>query len=131
MLTVTAALIEDNGRILAARRGPGRHMSGFWEFPGGKQEDGESEEACLLRELHEELGVTGQVNGFFAESIHTYQEISIRMRCYHVRIITGTPQCRDHDRIHWFQPDELLELNWAPADIPLVKQLLNATTKRS
>lgn len=124
MLTVTAAIIVRDGRILAARRKAGKHLAGYWEFPGGKLEKGETEEACLARELAEEFGIECQVDRFFAESIYDYGTKVIRLRAFFVAVTSGSFCCRDHDRIVWLAPADLLSLRWAPADLPLVKQLL-------
>jgi mutator protein MutT len=123
MITVTAAIIEKNGLILAARRKPGVHLAGYWEFPGGKLEDGETSEECLARELWEEFGIQCAVGDFFGESIYDYGTKVIRLLGYRVLHLHGTFKCRDHDRISWLPAGELLSLIWAPADIPLVVQL--------
>jgi len=70
MVTVTAALIARDGRLLVARRAAGRSQGGLWEFPGGKLEPGEAPEDCLRRELREELGIESTVGAFFDESVH-------------------------------------------------------------
>jgi len=123
MITVTAAIIEKNGLILAARRKPGSHLAGYWEFPGGKVEDGETREQCLARELEEEFGIDCQVGEFLAESIYDYGTKVIRLIGYRVQHLGGSFHCRDHDQIIWLPVRELPSLKWAPADIPLVKKL--------
>ncbi|MGB3212109.1 MAG: NUDIX domain-containing protein [Desulforhopalus sp.] len=131
MITVTAAIIEKNGRILAARRKSGSHLAGFWEFPGGKLEQGETEEECLARELLEEFDITCIVGNFFGESVYDYGSKVIRLLGYHVRHVSGSFYCRDHDRIAWLPVHELQSLKWAPADIPLVRQLQKEEQIRS
>jgi mutator protein MutT len=123
MTTVTAAIIEKNGLILAARRKPGIHMAGHWEFPGGKLEPEETVEECLARELREEFGIECSIGSFLAESVYDYGTKVIRLLGYRVRHLSGTFQCRDHDRLVWLPVDELDSLTWAPADIPLVRRL--------
>jgi mutator protein MutT len=123
MITVTAAIIEKNGLILAARRKPGVHLAGYWEFPGGKREDGETSEECLARELREEFDIKCAVGEFFGESIYDYGTKVIRLLGYRVLHLHGTFKCRDHDQISWLPAGELSSLTWAPADIPLVVQL--------
>lgn len=127
MIIVTAALIEKDGRILAARRAPGKHMAGLWEFPGGKLEEGEDEKECLARELFEELNIVCQIDDFFAESIYTYDNATIRLRCYHTTLLSGTPECRDHDKLNWVKPSDLLQFDWAPADIPFVDKITSSS----
>lgn len=124
MITVTAAIIEKDGLILAARRKPGSHLAGYWEFPGGKQEPGETEHECLARELEEEFGISCTINEFFAESIWKYHTKRVKLRCYRVQHLGGCFQCRDHDRIRWLPVKELPTLKWAPADISLVEKLV-------
>ncbi len=123
MITVTAAIIEQNGLILAARRKPGCHLAGFWEYPGGKLEANETNEECLARELWEEFGIKCAVLNYFGESIYDYKTKIIRLLAYRVQHLSGTFQCRDHDQILWLPVEELMSLSWAPADIPLVEQL--------
>lgn len=123
IITVTAAIIELNGFILAARRKPGSHLAGYWEFPGGKTEKDETNEECLARELLEEFGVTCIIGDFFGESTHDYGMKIIRLLGYRVQHLSGTFQCRDHDQILWLPVHKLSSLKWAPADIPLVEKL--------
>jgi mutator protein MutT len=123
MLLVTAAIIEKNGLILAARRKPGSHLAGYWEFPGGKVEADETSEDCLGRELAEEFGVQCAIGDFFGASTYDYGTKIVRLLAYRVQHLSGTFQCRDHDRICWLPVHELPSLPWAPADLPLVLQL--------
>lgn len=123
MKVVTAAIIEQSGRYLLARRAPGQSLEGFWEFPGGKVEAGESPEQCLARELHEELELTVEVGTFFSESIYEYERGAIRLVAYFVKILAGVPTLSVHDQIDWFSKDEAVELNLAPADLPILEAL--------
>ncbi|BHH84607.1 (deoxy)nucleoside triphosphate pyrophosphohydrolase [Desulforhopalus sp. 52FAK] len=123
MLDVTAAIIQRDGQTLAARRKPGSHMEGFWEFPGGKIELGESPEECLQRELKEELGIDSVIGSFFAESCYNYGTKHVRLLCYLVEYNKGSFSLNDHDEIRWLSTDQILSVNWAPADIPIVKKL--------
>lgn len=124
MITVTAAIIEKEGSIFVARRKPGSHLAGYWEFPGGKLEPGESEKQCLARELLEEFGIECEVGEFIKESVYDYGSKIIQLRAYRVRHLRGTYQYRDHDKMGWLTVEELPSLKWAPADIPLVEKLL-------
>lgn len=122
MIDVTAAIIEKAGKVLAARRKPGIHLSGYWEFPGGKLENGETPEECLQRELEEEFTITSEIGAFVGESIYDYGNKVVRLLAYRVEHIDGVFQLIDHDEIRWLRLDELNDVEWAPADIPLVKQ---------
>ena len=120
---VTAAVIENDGVVLAARRSGG-HLDGYWEFPGGKIEAGESPEACLARELQEEFGITVDVGHFIAENVHDYGEKVIHLMAYSVKHLSGEFRMSDHDQILWLPRDRLQSLKWAPADIPLVEAVV-------
>jgi len=123
MIPVTAAILIKDGRILAARRKKDMHLSGYWEFPGGKIEDGESPQECLRRELKEEFGVHCVIGSFFEESVHDYGTKVIRLLSFFVTHISGDFQLRDHDRLLWLVPGELSTIEWAPADVPFVEKL--------
>jgi mutator protein MutT len=125
LLNVTAAIIVKDGCILAARKRPGLHLAGYWEFPGGKVESGETPEQCLRRELLEEFGVCCEVGAFLGESIYDYGDKVIRLLGFRTVHTCGTFQLRDHDQIVWLSPAELPHLCWAPADIRLVDLLIN------
>lgn len=123
MITVTAAIIERQGTFLAARKRAGLDLAGCWEFPGGKLEPGETPESCLARELNEEFGIRCTIGPFLAESVYDYGDKTIRLLGYHVRHEGGELLPTDHDEIRWLPVDRLLDLNWAPADMPLVRVL--------
>jgi len=122
-LLVTAALIIDQGKILAARRAPNKHLAGYWEFPGGKVEIGESPEQCLQRELSEEFEAQSSIGEFVMESIYHYEEKSIKLLVYRATLHTSINIMNDHDKICWLAPDRLRKLRWAPADEPIVEAL--------
>lgn len=127
MLTVTAAIIRREGKILSARRKPGSHMAGYWEFPGGKLEPNETPRQCLKRELREEFNIDSKVGSFFGESCYDYGTKQIRLLCFFVDYLSGTFELHDHDEIRWLPVHRLLSLRWAPADIPLVEKLVRQT----
>lgn len=122
MINVTAAIIEKEGKVLAARRKVGSHLEGYWEFPGGKLEEGETPEECLRRELAEEFKIDSRVGIFIGESVYDYGNKIVRLRAYRVEHLEGDFQLIDHDELRWLSLDELNGVNWAPADIPLVDQ---------
>jgi 8-oxo-dGTP diphosphatase len=122
-IDVTAAIMVRDNHVFAARRIPGAHMAGFWEFPGGKIEAGETPEACLSRELHEEFGITTIVGDFFGESLFDYGTKIIRLMAYRVEHVAGDFKLLAHDELRWLSLDELDQVKWAPADVTLVDQL--------
>lgn len=122
-LLVVAAVIERDGLILCARRGPGRALPGFWEFPGGKVEAGEGEREALAREIREELGVSIEVGAFLAEVDHEYGDYKLRLRAYRARIYEGEPMPTEHEELRWLPAARLNELQWAAADLPVVAAL--------
>lgn len=121
-IDVTAAIIVKEGNVFAARRKQGVHLAGYWEFPGGKLEQGETPEQCLARELQEEFRITACVGSFVAESVYDYGSKVVRLLAYQVEHKSGDFQLIDHDELRWLAPDELNSVEWAPADIPLVEQ---------
>lgn len=120
---VAAAIIAKDGLIMAARKRPGLHLAGLWEFPGGKIEPGETPEECLRRELWEEFEISCEICSFLGESTHAYDHIVITLLGYHAVHRHGMFRLTDHDEIRWLLPSQLTDLHWAPADIPLVDKL--------
>lgn len=121
MIDVAAAILENqNGEILIARRKPGKKLPGFWEFPGGKIESGETPQQCLIRELHEEMNLVIEVSDYIGESIYHYEQGPIRLIAYKGKITSGEIRLADHDQYEWLNIQGLKNANLAPADIPLL-----------
>jgi 8-oxo-dGTP diphosphatase len=125
MILVTAAIIFNKSKILIARRANNKHLAGFWEFPGGKVEEGESAEECLKREIGEELGINVKVGAFFMENHHHYGEKHILLKAYFCDLISGNIVLNDHDQIEWVEKANLHKYDFAPADIPFVESLID------
>jgi 8-oxo-dGTP diphosphatase len=123
-LHVTAAIIVRDGALLAAQRRPGAQQGGLWELPGGKQEPGETLERCLARELDEELAVSVSVGPRLTTSVHDYPSFRVHLHAFRCAIARGTPIPRVHQALRWLAAAELLSVPWAPADLPLVEQIL-------
>jgi mutator protein MutT len=120
---VTAAIIRKNGSVLLARRSPGQKLAGFWEFPGGKVEGGETPEQCLARELYEELGILTRIGEKCAESSHEYEHGSFRILAYLVDNISGELKSNVHDRLEWVKVDDVDRYQLLPADLPILAAL--------
>jgi 8-oxo-dGTP diphosphatase len=124
MIDVVCAVIEDSeGRFLACLRPRGKHLAGFWEFPGGKLNPGESPQVALARELHEELSIHAEIGLALDPVIWSYDNTTIRLMPFLCKIISGEPQPLEHERLLWCAPGEFLSLSWADADIPILRQL--------
>ncbi|MEO6518772.1 MAG: Nudix family hydrolase [Pseudoxanthomonas sp.] len=124
-LHVVAAVITDlRGRILLARRTDGRDLAGLWEFPGGKREPGETPEAALVRELHEELGISVQVGAPLINVPQQYPDKRLTLDVRHVTAWRGTPRGVEGQALAWVLPGKLVRYPMPPADRPVVAALL-------
>ena len=123
VLDVVAGIIWRDGKYLAVERPEGARMAGWWEFPGGKIEPGETPEQALVRELQEELGLTPLAWEFWRETEHAYEEFTVRLRFYHVREFTGGPEPRERQRMAWVDPADPCDLRFLPADITILQAL--------
>lgn len=120
---VVAALIWDGNRFLACQRPPHKARGVLWEFVGGKVEPGESKKEALVRECREELGVTVDVGELFCSVTHRYPDLTVHLSLYHARIVQGTPQCLEHVQLRWLTVTETDELDFCPADAPILERL--------
>ena len=125
LLVAAAALVDVDGRVLICQRPPGKPLAGLWEFPGGKVEADETPEACLIRELEEELGivVTHACLAPFVFASHEYETFHLLMPLYLVRRWTGTITAKEHKALAWVKPAKLGDYPMPPADGPLVAWL--------
>jgi len=124
MIKVVAAVIEQNGKVLIARRRPGKSQAGKWEFPGGKLEEGESPEECLQRELAEEFQITVTVGAYICSTQYRYEHGEIELIAYHVEYQSGNFVLSDHDRIEWISPSDYENYEFSAADVPIVQKLM-------
>lgn len=125
LLVVACALIDADGRVLLAQRPEGKAMAGLWEFPGGKIDDGETPEAALMRELHEELGVDTSESCLapLAFASHGYDDFHLLMPLYVCRVWSGVPKAKEGQSLAWAPPNRLRDYPMPPADLPLIPLL--------
>lgn len=123
VIEVAAGLIKRNNRYLIARRKAGVHLAGFWEFPGGKREAGESFADCLQRELWEELNI--RIDSPIAYQIvrHEYSDKVVELHFFHCAIEQGEPVPLGCDEIRWVLPEELTQFAFPPADYAVIQSL--------
>ncbi|MGE7879155.1 (deoxy)nucleoside triphosphate pyrophosphohydrolase [Peribacillus muralis] len=124
---VVAAIIEnEKEEILCALRSPDMSIPNMWEFPGGKVEKGEDLFTALKREIDEELQCKVETETLvFNDTTHEYETFIINLLSIKCRIIAGTPTANEHSKLIWLKRDNLSSLQWAPADIPAVEQLIH------
>ncbi|AGF72176.1 (deoxy)nucleoside triphosphate pyrophosphohydrolase [Corynebacterium halotolerans] len=127
-INVTGAVLTDGDKVLAARRGAGKALAGFWEFPGGKIEAGETPEESLARELEEELLCQATVGEYVTTTEHEYDFGIVILSTYFCTLLEGEPQLTEHEEIRWVPANELKNLEWAPADIPAVELIVEKFT---
>jgi 8-oxo-dGTP diphosphatase len=121
-IVVTAAVVERTGAYLVTRRLRGTHLEGLWEFPGGKCEEGETHEGCLVRELREELGCEAVVGAKLLEVAHEYPERTVELHFFRCDL-KGQPQPLLGQEIRWVARTELRGLDFPPADDELIQML--------
>jgi 8-oxo-dGTP diphosphatase len=125
VLVVAVALVDPDGRVLIAKRPPGKVMAGLWEFPGGKVEAGETPEIALIRELHEEIGIDTRQSCLspIAFASHAYDDFHLLMPLFVCRVWQGIVQAREGQELAWVRPARLGDYPMPPADLPLVAML--------
>ncbi|WP_299563124.1 8-oxo-dGTP diphosphatase MutT [uncultured Sulfitobacter sp.] len=125
VLVSAVALIDVDGRVLLAQRPEGKTMAGLWEFPGGKIEQGETPEAALVRELHEELGIETWSSCLapLTFASHSYEDFHLMMPLFACRKWEGTVRAREGQTLKWVRPNEMRQYPMPAADIPLIAVL--------
>jgi mutator protein MutT len=121
-LIVTAAVIERDGALLVTRRQAGVHLEGYWEFPGGKCDAAETLEACLARELREELDVDARIGEEMFTTDHTYPERRVELHFFRCELL-GEPRPQLGQEMQWVRREQLHALQFPPADEELIRRL--------
>lgn len=124
MKNVSAAIFIKNDSILIAKRANNKTLAGFWEFPGGKQEDNESIFECLEREILEELNVRCVANEIYFESTYNYDHGTINLIAILSNLLDTHIELSVHEDCKWVNIDDLTHYDFAPADIPIVNKLI-------
>jgi 8-oxo-dGTP diphosphatase len=127
ILVVACALIDTDNRVLIAQRPAGKPMTGLWEFPGGKVEPGERPEQTLVRELHEEIGITVSEACLapLTFASHAYDDFHLMMPLYICRRWDGEVAARESQSLAWVRANKLRDYAMPPADIPLIPHLID------
>ena len=123
-INVVAAIVRDGDRIFATQRGYGEYKD-YWEFPGGKIEEGETPEAALKREIMEELDTEIDVGPFLCTVDYDYPAFHITLHCYFCSVISGSLTLKEHESARWLSPSDLDTVNWLPADLEVIKTVRN------
>ena len=130
---VACAIIEENGRVLAAQRNEFGRMPLKWEFPGGKIHVNESPEECLKREVMEEMSVLLEIRRPLPPASYDYADFSVTLYPFVCSLLSNGITLHEHKAVKWLLPGEMLSVDWAEADIPIIKAYLEgldrSTTK--
>lgn len=126
-ITVSAAVIirtasDGTKEVFATQRGYGEYKD-WWEFPGGKIEEGESPESALVREIKEELATEISVGDYIDTIEFDYPAFHLSMKCYECSIISGKLELLEHENAAWLTRESLRSVNWLPADITILDKV--------
>lgn len=125
-IVVVAAVIERDGRFLVARRLEGTHLAGYWEFPGGKVHEGETQESALQREISEELNTAISHARKIFHTAHSYPERVVELHFYRGEL-TGEPQSMLGQELRWITREQFGSMAFPPADAELIDGLIDAS----
>lgn len=123
-INVVGAVVMRDGTVLSAQRSSRMSLAGLWEFPGGKIESEETPQDALSREMQEELLCTIAIGDHVETTTHEYDFGFVTLTTFYATLLAGEPQLTEHSEIRWIPADELLSVEWAPADIPAVERVM-------
>lgn len=124
-IVVAAAVVEREGTFLLTRRLKGTHLEGTWEFPGGKCEPGETAEACLVREIREELAAGVEIGELILVTRHDYPGRTVELHFFRAALV-GEPVPQLGQQMRWVRRADLPALELPPADADLIRLLTRA-----
>ena len=125
-IEVVAAIIHQGGRILATQRGYGDYK-GWWEFPGGKMEPGETQELAIRREIAEELNVQIRVERKVCTVEYDYPQFHLVMHCFWCSMAGGELELKEHESAQWLERSQWESVEWLPADVLVIEELARCT----
>lgn len=131
MTDVTCAIIRKDDRVLSTQRSEDMSLPLKWEFPGGKVEVFESEIECLHREIMEELHIKIDILQPLTPVVFNYKDRTIRLLPYLADYVSGEIFLTEHKAFEWLKADKLYDVDWAPADLPIVEEYLDLIRKKS
>ena len=121
-IRVAAAVIKENDRIFATARGYGEYK-GWWEFPGGKIEEGETPKQALVREIREELAIEISVGDLIKTVEYDYPGFHLSMDCFWAEVLSGQIELKEAEEARWLTNEELSDVKWLPADLELIETI--------
>ena len=125
MINVTCAIIVKDKKILVTQRSEIMKLPLKWEFPGGKIKENENGEECVLREIKEELNIEIEIVGRLTNSNYNYGDVEINLIPFLTKFISGELKLAEHLSACWFHKEDLKKLDWAAADIPIMKEFIS------
>lgn len=125
---VSAGLIRKDDKYLIAKRRKGSHLAGYWEFPGGKLEQGESLQDCLEREIEEELGIKIRAGRVVLTIEYSYPDKTITLHVMNGSVLSGEPRALECQALKWVETDDLQNYDFPPPDMKVIAYLKNRGT---